>query len=362
MRFAEYAAGYLDAVAFEPDFEKADEQIFAASLNSFRDLLQYSDGMANAGGMPLAVQAGFVEKMTPNALADHHGGVHFIAMHQALMATIVDFCLFLFTQDCVFPNIGDAAGEASQIYEGNDAPGLFLLRVTMAGASVDPRTDHFRVPRDADRHVAAVYMSILMSRYVWLHELAHCENGHVLLLQQGSDLGRIHEVAEPAALVGIKRGGTGDAERALRYALEFDADKAAMLHLITVQLDGRENVPGLLAYDDLTRLEMALLGAFLMTWLFEAYQRFMNSMHGLTHPNPALRLQNLSASLRALAPELASVEDSVRARFNALVGRLPGLHAFDAHPKHFRRDDAEQLRTHLAPFLFAHVNRPARLP
>lgn len=355
MRFAEYAAGYLDAVAFEPDFEKADEQIFASSLNSFRDLLRYSDGMANADGMPLTVHAGFVEKMTPNALADHHDDVHFIAMHQALMATIVDLCLFLFTQDCVFPNIGDAAGEVSPIYDGDDAPGLFLLRMTMAGGSVDPRTDHFRVPRDADRHIAAVYMSILMSRYVWLHELAHCENGHVLLLQQGSDSGRVHEVAEPAALVGIKRG-VSDAERALRYGLEFDADRAALLHLITVQLAGRENLPGLLAYDDLTRLEMALLGAYLMTWLFEAYQRFMNSMHGLTHPDPALRLQNLSASLRALAPELASVEDSVRARFNALVGRLPGLHPIDAHPHHDQDGAAEQLSARLARFRFEHVN------
>lgn len=90
MDFATYAKLHRDAIAFAPDFERAEEQVFAASLNSFRELVSSVGGARNAEGRPLKIEAGFVEKMTPNAFAGYHDGVHYIGMHQALMATIMD--------------------------------------------------------------------------------------------------------------------------------------------------------------------------------------------------------------------------------------------------------------------------------
>lgn len=323
--FARYAREVLDAVAFEPSYERDDEQIFAASLASVRGLVKAWSGLHNTAGLPLDVEAGFIERMTPNAFADIYGERHFIVMHQALMATIVELCLYLFAQANQFPNVGNATDEISPSYAGDDAPGLYLLRMTLGGGHVDPQRDHPRVPRDAERHIAAVYMSILLARFVWLHELAHCANGHVGFLKSQFGEGLFNEVAEPIGLVGMKSTSERERLRAQRHALEFDADRTALEWLITVQLEEHENVPGLLAYDGITRLHMALLGAYLMTWLFDEYQSFMDARHGLTHPAPHQRLHNLAASLRAFAPEMMPIEADVRAAFDRLSGRLPNL-------------------------------------
>lgn len=332
MQFADYARDMLYAAAFEPDFEKADEQVFAASLASFRKLAKGWIGQRNASGAMFDLEAGFIEKMTPNALADWQDGQHMIVMHQALMATMIDLSLFVFTQADQFSGIGDAEAEASPAFDDAQAPGLYLLRMTLNGRQVEQSSDHLRVPKGADRHVAAIYMAVLMSRFVWLHELAHCVNGHVLFLKQGAAAARLNEVADPAGLVGIKSPTEREAARARRHALEFDADRTALDWLVRVQLEGMENVPGLLGYDELTRLEMTLLGSYLMTWLFDEYQAFMDAQHGLTHPAPRARLEHLASTLRSMAPEMQSIEDRVRAAFNRLEGKLAGLVSLDEPP------------------------------
>ncbi|MBX9660376.1 MAG: hypothetical protein K2X00_17600 [Nitrospiraceae bacterium] len=325
MTFATYARDVLNAVAFEPDFERPDEQVFAASLASIRDLARGWIGRRNALGARLDIEAGFVERMTPNALADHHGGRHVIVMHQALMATIVDLCLFLFTQACVFPSIGDAEGETSPRYHGADVPGLFLLRTTLAGGVIDPAVDHARVPRDAERHVAAIYMAMLMSRYVWLHELAHCAQGHVLLLKTHEADSPLDEVTARLDLVGIKSRDRFASLHGLRRSLELEADAVALDELLAVQLDGRENIPGLQAHGDEARMTMALLGAALMTWLFEEYQSFMDAQHGLSHPTPAQRLGHMIHHMRAMRSVRAQHVDALLRQLAALSGCLPGF-------------------------------------
>ncbi len=235
MDFATYAKLHRDAVNFAPDFERAEEQVFAASLDSFSALVRSYEGASNAGGITLTIEAGFVEKMTPNAFADFHDGVHYIGKHQALMATIMDLSLYLFTQSALFPNIGSAAAEDSPHYAGDDAPGLYLLKMTMAGGVVDPAIDRARVPKDAERHIAAVYMAMLMARSVWFHELAHCTNGHVLFLHSLGDSVGVNEVAAPFDLVGFKANAKqAHDHRALRHVLELDADVTALLSLIDV--------------------------------------------------------------------------------------------------------------------------------
>lgn len=191
------------AKSFVPDFQNADEQVFAASLNSFYALTQSQASMTNSLGQVFQLKAGYLEKKPPNAFAGFFDGWHYIGMHQALMVTIMDLCLFLFTQDDIFPHIGNADQELRPSFGQEDAPGLYLLKMTMAGETVEPNTDHIRVPQCADRHVAAVYMAILMSRYVWFHEMAHCTNGHVLLLQNQKYGASVDEVE----LVELKKLG-----------------------------------------------------------------------------------------------------------------------------------------------------------
>ncbi|MBB3983671.1 hypothetical protein GGR44_003368 [Sphingobium fontiphilum] len=194
--FEHYAGDRLESVPFTPDFNNPAEQAFAASFDSFAALLRA--GVLDVGGDPRsAIVPGFIEKMTPNAFADHVDGVHYIAMHQALLVTMMDFALFAFTQSAFLPMIGDAAGEDSPSPVDGEAPGLFLLDRTLTGGTIRADADRHRVPKDAERHIMAVYLAMLMTRFVWLHELAHCRLGHVIALQQSGLSARLYEVPDP---------------------------------------------------------------------------------------------------------------------------------------------------------------------
>src|SRR5690606_31815252 len=116
---------------------------------------------------------GYIDRMTPNAVADYYGARHFIAMHQALLVTMTEFALFVFTQREIFPSVGEAAAEDSPSLTGDQAPGVLLLERTLLHRSIEISADQRRVPKGAERHVAAVYMALLMARFVWMHEMAH---------------------------------------------------------------------------------------------------------------------------------------------------------------------------------------------
>ena len=126
MTFSDYLSARQSGSEFIPDFYDPAEQVFAACFDSIAALLRV--GVLDVGGDPCsAIVPGFIDKMTPNAFADHVEGVHYIAMHQAHLVTMMDFALFAFTQSAFLPMIGDAAGEDSPPPLGGEAPGLFLL-------------------------------------------------------------------------------------------------------------------------------------------------------------------------------------------------------------------------------------------
>lgn len=353
MKFAEFAKQHLNTVAFEPDFDLQKEQVFAASLGSFRDLARAVDGVTNAAGMMLSIDAGFVETMTPNAFASYHDGVHHVGMHSALMATILELALFVFTQATIFPGVGDASKETSPSFGADDVPGMYLLKTTLAERKVDPQQDKGRIPIDPDRYVAAVYLAVLMSRFVWMHELAHCLAGHVLLVQDLQIASTVNEVSEPLRLVGIHDRKRAEEARRVRHEIEFEADRIAIVNLLQVQLDGRENIPGLLSYDEMTRIEMAILGAYLMTWLFQEYQNFMDSQHGLTHPNPAIRFLSLKSYLLEIAPDFVMVDEKIESMLKELCKKLPRLTETVGATKLPKDQNLSQSRPELAQLRFS---------
>ena len=321
--FQQYAAERLGAVAFEPDFEKEEEQIFAATLASFRQFAERWHGARNEQGQSLICKAGFVERMTPNAMAALYDDHHMIAMHQALPATITELSLYLFTQADFMPSIGDAAGEQSPVYGSDEAPGLYLLKKTLAGGKVDAQIDQLRVPRDSERHIAAVYFSIVMSRFVWLHEFAHCTEGHVLWFSAQDDSAHLTEVNEGAPLVSVAQNDWRK-QQSMRHAMEYEADRLALDRALAIQIDNQENILGLLAFDLVTRLHMTVMAAQLMTWLFDEYQRFMASAHGVTHPSPQNRLARLM-NAPSIAQTHAQIFKDATRQWQRLRGRLPGL-------------------------------------
>lgn len=353
LSFPAYAKRHYGATAFAPDLAKPEEQVFAVSLQSFTKLLGRSEIFSNAGETRLNVEAGFVDLMTPDARADYVDGTHYLVMHQALLATIIEFALYLFTQSYLLPEIGDAAGEETPSFGWGGAPGLHALRITLDGAAIDPEKDRVRVPNCADRHVAAIYLALLMSRFVWFHELAHCINGHVLFLQSRDLNGAMIGAAAPLNLVALKHKTVGiDRQRTLRHQLELDADRTAFEWLLRIQSTGAENVTGLLNFDEAQRFKMTVIGVYAMTWLFETYQRFADAQHGLTHPDPHARLAALTGLMNEAGHHagIAHALADVHATLAQLSEQIEGF-SFSLNMRPQPAMDADLIHA-LAPFRF----------
>lgn len=318
--FSFFAADRLGAVAFFPDDHSEQDAIFRASLQSTLGLIGHTGQWQASGGATGQVLAGYIDRMLPNALADRVEGQHYVAMYQALLVTLAEFALFAFTQQGFFPEIGDARGEDSPTLAEGRAPGIVLLERTMTGAGVDA-ADAWRVPKDADRHAGAIFFALLMARFVWFHEYAHCHLGHVEAAQKHGIAPRLYEVPEPLAVAGF----VARAERARGFAIlremEFEADAAALKACIDVQLADAENIEGIKAFDRETRVALTICGAWAMTWLFDEYQRFMATKGAGTHPDPILRRERLVGQISG--PEGAFARAA--ANFDALASVLPGM-------------------------------------
>ena len=353
-RFERFASGLGATVyACAPGVE--EDQLFLASLQSAQSYFAWAADGRNAQGRGCEVVAGYLERVTPNAWASWDGKTHVIAMHQGLMVTIVEFALFVFTQAELFASIGAADGEDSPTAPGGEPPGLLLLKRTLAGAHVGGAADAARVPKDPDRHVAAIYLAMLMSRFVWLHELAHCFRGHIAQMEPGR-IG-FEECPEVLPIVTLQRdaGGIGLARR-LRL-MEFEADDAAFDWGLRIQLEGGENIDGIKALDLHTRLHLTIFASYAMTWLFEQYQRFAEVSFAITHPAPFDRLRALMQHARMIEG-LEPLAELVERDMGLLRRAIPVMHGWqpprfeDAYPTEAER---QALAHALAPWRFDRV-------
>ncbi len=235
------------------------------------------------------------------------------------------------------------------------APGIMLLRKIHAGIAITPEADRVRVPVDADRHVMATYLAILMARFVWLHELAHCQCGHVGLVRAQRLALRLHEGPEPMDLVGF---APEPAQTSILHLMELEADAVALQNSVWMQADAFEVIDGIKALPQELRLGLVLFGAYAMTWLFEEYQAYMQSEHGLTHPRPRDRLRNLFRHA-ALAGQGVDGFDAIhihaRAQFDALRRAIPRLHSWYV-PGDASAADPRALAELLAPYRYAQIN------
>tara|TARA_R110001606_G_scaffold352942_2_gene503425 strand:+ start:1199 stop:2368 length:1170 start_codon:yes stop_codon:yes gene_type:complete len=286
-------------------------------------------------GNELRLVAGYLDKMIPNAMADHFEGRHYIAMNTALFVAVQEFAMFCFTQQDFFPDVGDPSMEASPPPLDNRVPGLWLLDFTSHGGSVDEHHGRTITPRGESRYNASIYLGLLMARFVWLHEFQHCFNGHVRLVQDTGRALYLNEIEEPLGLVGFQAPPMGDAgsRDAVQRSLELDADKQAFWACCQIQLAQRENIEGIAALDINLRLRLTLFGAYAMTWLFEEFQNYLDAKAGITHPDPYLRLQNIVA---IAARHIEPIHEAARAanqdacgQFDTIQRNIPSIYATD---------------------------------
>lgn len=327
-----YAAEILGAEAFDSTSGKDSAHLFNVSLETTKAHLAWTEGAANSPGLRFRIAAGFLDIYRPNALADRYEDTFIILMHSALFAAITEFTMFCFAQEAFFADVGDPAKETSPTPINDKPPGLWLIDFTGSGGRVTDEHSERLIPKCPDRYVMSIYLALLMARFVWMHELAHCFNGHVgLIRREGIGL-RLNEIQDPAGLVSFLKSKADKAETAwTRHCLELDADRSALWSSMRIQTGKLENIEGIAVLDQHLRQRLTLFGCYAMTWLFDEFQAYLNATESKSHPLPYLRLHGLMQTaadkLPAYIEDFSGLEKEVCDQFDFIRCSVPAFYA-----------------------------------
>lgn len=331
--FQEFANNRLNCSAFQtcPDDPKSD--LFDLSVESARVQFSWTGKSTNQAGKVFRLNAGFLDDLRPNALADFHEDQHFIAMHSSLFVAINEFAMFCFAQRDFFDDVGNPSIEISPKPWDDQVPGIWLLDHTIRGGHVTDNHSRALIPRDPYRFEISQYLAFLMARFVWLHELAHCYNGHIGYVQKFNLALRLYEVSDPINALEFSKSNPdfskNDISETLK-CLEFDADSSAFWASCNIQLGAFENIEGIMRLDQELRVRLTLFGSYAMVWLFEQFQTYMNSRQNISHPEPTMRLQNLfrtaSSRILPLSNEMKMSHENALQQFDAVNSAIPTLY------------------------------------
>lgn len=330
-----FARKRLGTEVFAPQPDDPKWQIFHASLASAVEQFRWTSRASNESGTPFELHITFLETFSPNALADRFEGKFYLGVHVALFVAINEFAMFCFAQRDFFADVGDPKRETSPKPWDDRLPGIWLIDNTLHGGRVNDEHSRRLIPADPTRFACSQLLALLMARFVWLHELAHCFNGHVDLVQ---DLGialRLNELPESLGLAGkpkySKRALTTEKKDVLR-CLELDADESAFFASCAVQMRDMENIEGIRELQPGVALRLAIFASYAMVWMFDAFQEYTKSSLGDTHPAPSLRLQNMLQTAKdRLASENGDFEETHRlvlGEFDPISKAIPGMFTF----------------------------------
>lgn len=329
-KFGNFAASQLDTSEFVTSYDDDQSQIFHTSLDSTLHLLRWTLNARNTTGKKFSFHAGFVDIFSPNAFADQFEHEHYIGLHTAMFVSISEFAMFCFAQEDFFPEIGSSQKETSPEPWDHRVPGLWLLDNTKHGGHVENIHSQTLIPKDSERYHFSTCLSFLMARFVWLHELSHCFNGHVDLVQKRNIALRLYEVAPMQAVIrrGVEAEGE-NIEKLLKH-LEHDADQSAFWGGVNLQLGELENIQTIIDMPKEQRIKLVLFASYAMPWLFEQYQTYLGSDQSQSHPEPIDRLEYLfeTAKTRLLSqhPELAELNQTVLDQFDMIRKKIPSLY------------------------------------
>jgi hypothetical protein len=297
-----FANERLGTSAFIAKADDPDTHIFFASLESAIEQFRWTAKGSNTSGAPFKLEAGFFDTFSPNALADRFEDGYYLGIHVALFIAINEFAMFCFAQRDFFADLGDPDKEFSPRPWDDRMPGVWLIDNTLQGGGVEYQHSKKLIPTDSERYICSQLLAFLMTRFVWLHELSHCFNGHVDLVQHQDIAMRLHELPDELNLAGKSKASARpltNVEKEILRCLELDADESAFFANCAVQMRGMENIEGIRELDPAVALRMTTFASYAMVWLFDAFQDYAKSALGETHPTPSLRLQNLLQTARS---------------------------------------------------------------
>ena len=330
-----FAKERLGTSAFIAEADDPKTHIFFASLESAVEQFRWTSKGSNVSGELFKLNAAFFDTFSPNALADRYEGGYYLGIHVALFVAINEFTMFCFAQRNFFVDLGDPSKESSPKPWDERLPGVWLIDNTLQGGGVDYEHSKQLIPTNSERYICSQLLAFLMTRFVWLHELAHCFNGHVDLVQQQRIAMRLHELPHGLGLAGKSKVSahpiTNEQKKILR-CLELDADESAFFANCSIQMRDMENIEGIRELDPAVALRMTIFASYAMVWLFDVFQDYAKSAVGETHPTPSLRLQNLlqTAKSRLYSEErcFEIIHEKALREFDSVKAAIPTMFTF----------------------------------
>lgn len=340
--------------------EDSQANILDTALASIRILFAHAFQNVAPDGTPFRVFPAYIESLNPNAFAGERNKVHLCGVHLGLAESFYEFSMFCLSQKTLLSTFGDPSVEASPECIDGFPPGFWLYQKD-GQLELDDLIARARTlqPTHLERKKAAEYLAALMLRFVWLHELCHCLNGHVGLTKQRGWAVYLHEH-------GMSKY-TGIANRQLQ-CLEFDADQSATLFLCKIQSAPLEHLDG---FQDLPleeRLHLSIFAAYAAIWILDEYARGRDAPQDADHPDPYLRLLNMIMTLAShVAPEvpgLDKIHDACLEEVNRVAEVIPSFFNADKIIRDFRegtyqaeleqyQNEIMALHAELTPFRFS---------
>lgn len=341
-------------LVFQPSADITDDQLFATSLASIQGHLEtVRKSISQAKLLPFEVDFAFLESGLPNALANKFDGTHVAVVNTGLAVTIHEFSLFCFAQSSFLPMIGEPNKEVSPSLADGTPPGVALLLATAKADQGEPVLDRLIMPQCQHRTVAAHYLTLMMLRFVWLHEVAHGLLGHVDYLREQQPSAQISELHMDE----LAQGASGIDGRVLQ-CMEFEADGWAVGKLLAIQAQGGENIDGIASLHLALRLQMNVFAAYSLCWLMETLaSTARRGRLNITHPAPVRRLQNLqniaANELRFQNFESTRMLRDVGAQFDGVLSQIgkQWLQTDKFEPVSYRAV-FDQLRQELTPYRY----------
>lgn len=347
-------ADHTDRTIFAPNATIQDDQLFSASLASITaHVSTLCHSTQAASGRAYQSSCGFIEHGLPNAFADEWNGQYMAGIHAGLAVTIHEFSLFCFAQSSFLPMIGVPTKEVSPKATEGIPPGVALLIASIKAEKEQPFLDRFVMPQCEHRTAAAHYLSLLMMRYVWLHETAHGVLGHI-------DYLRSQDALDPIGIdelhFDVPMSPNTTIDNRILQCMEFEADGWALAKLIAIQMQSDENIPGVASLHLALRLQMSLIAGFSLCWLMETLSSTAKRGRlNITHPAPIRRLhhlQNIAANeLGVIKMDSAAMLKHVSTQVGGVLNQIGGQWLqTDKFDPVIYRSVFDQLREDLDPY------------
>lgn len=303
----------------------AQDVIFTNSLAVARQMIGESFRTATTSGRAFRCYPVFADSSSPNAFAIDYEGLQICGVHVGLVPALFEIGLVTFSQAALFPELGDPSRERSPSLPEGAALSFWMsdrLRADPVGEGKPVGVEF--LPQDDRRGLAAHYLTQLMLRFAWLHELFHCPNGHT-----GLKAGRFPKTAlnempdyETSTMVETAKNATDPQWRLVEHCMEFDADRTALWAMMRMQGGDGEPIKGLGELPRQLRLKLVIFACMMMTFLFDQAARRHDGASSGTHPLPYHRLHNL---VRTLASSLLDSEGMTKVAFAEVLTEVTRL-------------------------------------